>query len=183
MDNFYKISQKIQSSITAVLGRCSALLMIAVTLFALAEIFRRYIFGVVFEWGQDAVIYMMVSSVAFYICVTQINRNHLVMTAFLQLLNAKGFYRTVGFCKIFISLFVSVFTGSLTYTAYSTIEYSIQIGERTESLFFFMWPFYFILALGMGLMSLVAFLQFIEDIHNYIKGDNFTAEVEVATDV
>ena len=183
MDNFYKISNKIQSSITAILGRCSAFLMIAVTLFALAEIIRRYIFGVVFEWGQDAVIYMMVSSVAFYICVTQINRNHLVMSAVLQLLNSKGFHRTVGFCKIFVSLFVSVFTGSLTYTAYSTVEYSIQIGERTESLFFFMWPFYFILALGMGLMSLVAFLQFIEDIHSYIKGDHFTAEVEAATDV
>ena len=183
MDNFYKISNKILSSITAILGRCSAFLMIAVTLFALAEIIRRYIFGVVFEWGQDAVIYMMVSSVAFYICVTQINRNHLVMSAVLQLLNTKGFHRTVGFCKIFVSLFVSVFTGSLTYTAYSTVEYSIQIGERTESLFFFMWPFYFILALGMGLMSLVAFLQFIEDIHSYIKGDHFTAEVEAATDV
>jgi len=39
------------------------------------------------------------------------------------------------------------------------------------------------LALGMGLMSLVACLQFIEDIHSYIKGDHFTAEVEVATDV
>ena len=183
MDNFYKISNKIQSSITAILGRCSAFLMIAVTLFALAEIIRRYIFGVVFEWGQDAVIYMMVSSVAFYICVTQINRNHLVMSAVLQLLNTKGFHRTVGFCKIFVSLFVSVFTGSLTYTAYSTVEYSIQIGERTESLFFFMWPFYFILALGMGLMSLVAFLQFIEDIHSYVKGDHFTAEVEAATAV
>ena len=69
--------------------------MIAVTLFALAEIIRRYIFGVVFEWGQDAVIYMMVSSVAFYICVTQVNRNHLVMSAVLQLLNAKGFQRVL----------------------------------------------------------------------------------------
>ena len=183
MDNFYKISNKIQSSITAVLGRCSALLMIAVTLFALAEIFRRYIFGIVFEWGQDAVIYMMVSSVAFYICVTQINRNHLVMTAFLQLLNAKGFYRTVGFCKIFVSLFISVFTASLTYTAYSTIEYSIQIGERTESLFFFMWPFHVALAIGLGLSSLVAFLQIIEDVHKYIKGDHFTETIEASTDV
>ena len=153
MDNFYKISNKIQSLITAVLGRCSALLMIAVTLFALAEIIRRYIFGVVFEWGQDAVIYMMVSSVAFYICVTHFNRNHLVMSAVLQLLNTKGFHRTVGFCKIFVSLFVSIFTCSLTYTAYSTVEYSIKIGERTESLFFFIRPFYFILFLRQGLLS------------------------------
>jgi TRAP-type C4-dicarboxylate transport system permease small subunit len=183
MEKFYEISKNIQSIIENILGKCSAYLMIAVTLFALAEIIRRYIFGVVFEWGQDAVIYMMVSSVAFYICVTQVNRNHLVMSAVLQLLNAKKFHRTVGFCKIFISFFVSLFTGSLTYTAYSTIEYSIKIGERTESLFFFMWPFYFILALGMGLMSLVSFLQLIEDIHSYIKGEHFTAEVEAATDV
>ena len=105
------------------------------------------------------------------------------MSAVLQLLNTKGFHRTVGFCKIFVSLFVSVFTGSLTYTAYSTVEYSIQIGERTESLFFFMWPFHVALAIGLGLSSLVAFLQAIEDIHKYIKGDHFRETVEAATDV
>lgn len=183
MTSFYKISNLIKSYISLILGNLSAYLMIGVTLFALAEIIRRYIFGVVFEWGQDAVIYAMVSSVALYICVTQINRSHLVMSAVLQLLNAKGFHRTVGFLKIFVSLFVSVFTGSLTYTAYSTIEYSIKIGERTESLFFYMWPFHFVLSIGMGLMSLVAFLQFIEDIHSYVKGDHFTQEIESATDV
>ena len=41
-----------------------------------------------------------------------------------------------------------------------------------------MWPFHFILAIGMGLMCVVSFLQFIEDIHSYIKGDHFTDEVE-----
>jgi TRAP-type C4-dicarboxylate transport system permease small subunit len=183
MNNFYKTSEIIKHYINLILGNASAYLMIAVTLFALIEIIRRYIFGLVFVWGQDAMIYSMVSSVALYICVTQIKRGHLVMSAFLQLLNAKGFHRTVGFCKIFVSLFVSVFTGSLTYTAVSTIEYSIKIGELTESLYFYMWPFYFILALGMGLMCVVGFLQFIEDIHSYIKGDHFTQVIEVATDV
>ena len=46
-----------------------------------------------------------------------------------------------------------------------------------------MWPFHFILATGMGLMCVVSFLQFIEDIDAYRKGDHFTTEVEVATDV
>jgi TRAP-type C4-dicarboxylate transport system permease small subunit len=183
MNSFYKISNTIKSNINLVLGNCSAYLMIAVTLFALSEIIRRYIFGVIFQWGQDAVIYAMVSSVAFYICVTQIKRGHLVMSAVLQLLNAKGFHRTVGSFKIFVSLFTSFFTGSLTLTAYSTIQYSIKIGEKTESLFFYMWPFHLLLAIGMGLMCVVSFLQFIEDIHSYIKGDHFTDEVEVATDV
>ena len=85
MKKFYKISNKIQSVIEVVLGNLSAVIMIGVTLFALAEIFRRYILGVVFQWGQDAVIYAMMCSVAFYICVTQIKRGHLVMSAFLQL--------------------------------------------------------------------------------------------------
>ena len=183
MNKFFNISNLIKQKIELFMGTASAYLMIAVTLFALAEIIRRYIFGVVFEWGQDAVIYAMVSSVALYICVTQVKRGHLVMSAVLQLLNAKGLHRTVGFLKIFTSLFVSVFTGSLTYTAVSTIEYSIKIGERTESLYFYMWPFHFILALGMGLMCVVAFLQFVEDIDAYIKGDHFTREIEVATDV
>ena len=183
MQKFYLISQKIKNIINTVLGNCSAYLMIAITAFAMLEIIRRYVFGLVFEWGQDAIIYMMVSSVAFYICVTQINRNHLVMSAVLQALNAAGFHRTVGFCKIFVSFFVSLFTGSLAFTGYSTIEYSIQIGERSESLIFYMWPFYLALAIGIGLMSLVAFLQMIEDIHSYIKGDHFTAEVKAATDV
>ena len=107
MNSFYKISNVIKSYITIILGNSSAFLMIAVTLFALAEIIRRYIFGVVFEWGQDAVIYAMVSSVAPYICVTQIKRGHLVMSAVLQLLNAKGFRRTVGLLKVFVSLFGS----------------------------------------------------------------------------
>ena len=39
------------------------------------------------------------------------------------------------------------------------------------------------LAIGLGLMSLVAFLQIIEDIHSYIKGDHFTEKVELSTDV
>jgi TRAP-type C4-dicarboxylate transport system permease small subunit len=183
MKKFYKISNKIQSVIEVVLGNLSAVIMISVTLFALAEIFRRYILGVVFQWGQDAVIYAMMCSVAFYICVTQIKRSHLVMSAFLQLLSSYGFHRIIGICKVLVSFITCIFCGSLTYTAISTIEYSIQIGERTESLFFFMWPFHLALAVGLGLSSLVAFLQIIEDVHKYIKGDHFTETIEASTDV
>ena len=72
MTSFYKISNLIKSYISLILGNLSAYLMIGVTLFALAEIIRRYIFGVVFEWGQDAVIYAMVSSVALYLSLIHI---------------------------------------------------------------------------------------------------------------
>ena len=107
----------------------------------------------------------------------------LVMSAFLQLISAYGYHRTIGVCKILVSFITCIFCGSLTYTAIFTIEYSIGIGERTESLFFFMWPFHLCLAIGLGLSSLVAFLQTIEDVHKYIKGDHFRETVEAATDV
>jgi hypothetical protein len=94
MNKFYQISEMIKLWIEKILGTMSAVLMIFVTLFALAEIFRRYILGVVFEWGQDAVIYATMCSVAFFICVTQIKRGHLVMSAVLQLLSAYNFFRS-----------------------------------------------------------------------------------------
>ena len=102
MNKFYQISEMIKLWIEKILGTMSAVLMIFVTLFALAEIFRRYILGVVFEWGQDAVIYATMCSVAFFICVTQIKRGHLVMSAVLQLLSAYKFFRLIGFAKIFV---------------------------------------------------------------------------------
>ena len=105
------------------------------------------------------------------------------MSAVLQLLSAYKFFRLIGFAKIFVSTTVCIFCASLTYTAISTIQYSIQISGLSESLFFYMWPFHTCLAIGLGLMSLVAFLQIIEDIHSYIKGDHFTEKVELSTDV
>jgi len=182
-EKFFKISNKIKQTIEFVLGRLSSFVLIAMVLFALAEIIRRYIFGVVFEWGQDAVIYAMVFSVSLFICVTQINRNHLVMSAFLQLLDAKGFYRTVGVCKIFVSLIIFIFALSLSLTGWSTVEYSYEMEEKTQSLWIPLWPFHFSLLVGISLMALVAFLQTVEDIFSYKKGEHFTSRVEVATDV
>ena len=48
MSDFLRISTKIKSFIEYVLGRLSSVTMIVMVLFALAEIIRRYIFGVVF---------------------------------------------------------------------------------------------------------------------------------------
>ena len=183
MSDFLRISTKIKSVIEYVLGRLSSITMIVMVLFALAEIIRRYIFGVVFEWGQDAVIYAMVFSVSLFICVTQINRNHLVMSAFLQLLDAKGFYRIVGASKIFVSVIIFIFCFSISVTGWSTVEYSYEMEEKTQSLWIPLWPFHFALLVGFSLMALVAFLQTIEDIISYKKGEHFTSRVEVATDV
>mgnify|MGYP006188937543 CR=1 FL=1 len=102
MNAFLDFSEKLKSIIDNIFSKIAAILLISTLLFALAEITRRYIFSVVFQWGQDAVIYAMVSSIALYIGITQIKRGHLVMSAFLELLNAYKYYRTIGILKIFI---------------------------------------------------------------------------------
>ena len=52
--------------IEKVVGNCAALVMFLSTGLAILEIFRRYILGVTFEWGQDAVSYFMISALFLY---------------------------------------------------------------------------------------------------------------------
>ena len=43
-----------------VIGYSAIVIMLVGTLLAVAEVLRRYVFGLVFDWGQDAVTYGMV---------------------------------------------------------------------------------------------------------------------------
>ena len=79
--------------IEKVIGNCAALVMFLSTGLAILEIFRRYILGVTFEWGQDAVSYFMISALFLYFCVTQYKRSHLAMRAAVDALKNKGFIR------------------------------------------------------------------------------------------
>ena len=81
------------------------------------------------------------------------------MSAVLQLLDAKGFHRTVGFCKIFVSFLSLYFLFVFDCYRYSTVEYSIQMEEKTQSLWIPLWPFHVSLLIGLGLMALVAFFK------------------------
>mgnify|MGYP006443213357 FL=1 len=87
MDAFLAFSNRVKAIVDSVLGTIAAIMLLVLTLFALLEIVRRYVFSVVFEWGQDAVIVGMIATVSIYIAVTQIRRSHLVMNAIIQLLH------------------------------------------------------------------------------------------------
>ena len=104
MNAFLEFSEKLKSLINTIFSKIAAFLLIGTLLFALAEIVRRYIFNVIFKWGQDGIIFTMVSAIALYIGITQIKRGHLVMSAALEILNAYKFYRTIGILKIFVSI-------------------------------------------------------------------------------
>ncbi len=183
MDAFLKFSNGVKTFVYSVLGWVASALLLILTLFGLLEIVRRYIFGVVFEWGQDAIIVGMIAAVALYIGATQTRRSHLVMNAIVQLCHAQGYFRMVGIMRIMVSVVVCVFCGSLSITGWPTLSYAIERDLSTYSLLIPLWPFYLVLMVGFGLMSLIAFLQTIEDIISYKRGEHLDSEMELTTDI
>ena len=183
MDRFIEVSQRLKDWIAKWLGLISSLFLIALTLFALLEIIRRYIFGVVFEWGQDGIIVGMISAVALYICVTQTRRSHLVMNAVIQLLHSRGYLKTTAILKILTSAVITIFCLAIGLTGWSTLDYAIERELMTYSLLIPLWPFYFILMMGFCLMGFVAFLQLIEDVISLKRENYLDEQIELTTDV
>jgi TRAP-type C4-dicarboxylate transport system permease small subunit len=183
MDRFLAVSHRMKEAIHSTLSWIASALLLVLTLFAMLEIVRRYIFGVVFEWGQDAIIVGMVSAVAFYFAVTQIRRGHLVMSAIIQLIHSRGHYKAVGLTKIVVSAFIAVFCGAVGVTGWSTLSYAWNRDLTSYSLLIPLWPFYLILMFGFLLMAFVAMLQTVEDIISFSREEYLDAEMEMTTDV
>ncbi|NKC15300.1 MAG: TRAP transporter small permease subunit [Gammaproteobacteria bacterium] len=183
MDAFLAFSRRVKELIDSVLGTIAAVMLLILTLFALLEIVRRYIFDVVFEWGQDAIIVGMIATVSIYFAVTQLRRSHLVMNAIIQLLHARGHYKIVGFLKIIASVIVMVFCGAIGITGWSTLSYAFERDLMTYSLLIPLWPFYLILMFGFLLMALIALLQLLEDIIAFARKEYLGGEIELTTDV
>ena len=183
MDSFLAFSQRVKDWVDLVFGWVASALLLVLTLFALLEIIRRYIFGVVFEWGQDAIIVGMVAAVALYFGVTQIRRSHLVMNAIIQLLHARGYYKTVGITKIIVSAVIVIFCAAIGITGWPTLSYALERNLTTYSLLIPLWPFYLILMFGFLLMAFIALLQLIEDIISFARKEYLDGEIELTTDV
>lgn len=183
MDTFLAVSARIKQTIEYVLGGIAAIMMLTLTLFALLEIVRRYIFGVVFPWGQDAIIVGMVSAVALYIGVTQIRRSHLVMNAVTHYMHARGNLMLVGILNIIVSAIIVLFCASIGITGWSSLEYAWTRDLKSYSLVIPLWPFFLILMFGFLTMALVAFLQLIEDIISFARKEYLDTEVQETTDV
>ncbi len=71
-------------------ARAAALLLLGMTLLALLEVGRRYLFGFSYEWQQDAVTFITVSGIFLYFSVAQQNRAHLSVTVVPELLAVAG---------------------------------------------------------------------------------------------
>jgi TRAP-type C4-dicarboxylate transport system permease small subunit len=161
----------------------AGIMFFGVTILALVEIIRRYIFSLTFEWGQDAAIYTMVTAVGLFFCVTQIRRGHLVMAAYIEYLNHRKFYRLVGLSKIAVSAITSIFCISFSIAGWSTLQYSFTKDAMTDSLVFNLWPFHLLFMIGIGLMGLVALFQIIEDVVAYKNGDHLAGDIVLVADI
>jgi TRAP-type C4-dicarboxylate transport system permease small subunit len=183
VDAFLAFSNRVKAIVDSVLGTIAAIMLLVLTLFALLEIVRRYVFSVVFEWGQDAVIVGMIATVSIYIAVTQIRRSHLVMNAIIQLLHSRGYYKACGALKIVSSALVCIFCGAIGVTGWPTLTYAFERDLMTYSLLIPLWPFYLILMIGFLLMSFIALLQVGEDIIAFVRKEYLDGEIELITDV
>jgi TRAP-type C4-dicarboxylate transport system permease small subunit len=137
------------------LARAAALLLLGCTLLALLEVVRRYVFGLSFEWQQDAVTFFILSGVFLYFGIAQRRGAHLNVTVFVDVLEAMGPHarRAAEVVKVVSFAISFVFLVAVAWWGIPEIHDSLTYGSRTESLAFPMWPFLAVLLVGFALMA------------------------------
>ena len=144
-----------------VLARAAAYLLIGCTLLALAEVVRRYLFGVSFEWQQDAVTFFILSGVFLYFAISQRHNEHLNVIVLLEILRAggPGARKAAEVIKL-IALVVSfLFMLAVVWWGIPEVEDGIKYGTKTESLQFLLWPFLAALLVGFAFMVVTMAFQ------------------------
>jgi C4-dicarboxylate transporter DctQ subunit len=173
MNTFELVIDRIYRAIFLVLhwlvGYGAAFILLGATLLAIVEIVRRYVFGLVFEWGQDAVIYISVASMFLFFAVTQARRSHLAVTAAVDLLRERGHEKLVLAIRAVISLIGVVLWGFFAWWGIPTLERTMMMERTTQSMLLQVWPFQLALIIGFALMSLVCVFQCYQDIQE-IRG-------------
>lgn len=148
------------------LERAAALLLLGCTLLALLEIFRRYVFGVSFEWQQDAVTFFTLSGVFLYFSISQRRDAHLSVTVLPETLAALGprARRAAEVIRVIALVFSFVFLVAVVWWGVPEVHDSQKYETRTESLAFPMWPFLAVLLAGFAFMAVTIFFQIYREI-------------------
>ena len=160
LDSTYKFIRFITDKI---IGYGAAFVMLATTGLALTEIFRRYVLGVVFDWGQDAVTYFMVGAICLFFAVTQARRSHLAMTAFMDWLKARGYVKSVLLIRLVNSLLMMLFCSYFVITGLPSAERVYMMGRTTQSMMLKVWPFQYALLAAFALMAIISLFQLYQD--------------------
>ena len=140
----------------------AALLLLALTLLAGLEVIRRYIFGVSFEWQQDAVTFGILAGVYLFFAVTQSRGAHLRVTIVLMLLRGKAGRRgriAAGLCEVFGAAAGLAFCAWLVWRGLDVADLMILQERKTESLAFLLWHFFVVFLLGMAFLAVSCAFQ------------------------
>ncbi|MCB1739509.1 MAG: TRAP transporter small permease [Gammaproteobacteria bacterium] len=147
-----------------IVGYFAAVVMLGATVLAIAEIIRRYLFGVVWVWGQDAVTYFIIGSIFLFFAVTQARRSHLAVTAVIDWLKAKGYRKTVLVIRTINSVLALSFFTAFAAWGWPAVERLYMMGRMTQSLVLPLWPFQAALLAGFALMAVISLFQLYQDI-------------------
>lgn len=159
-----------------VVGTLAALTLVAVTVFAVSEMLTRYVAGHTFEWGQDAVTYLVVSATFLYFGASQAKRAHLAVTALPDCLRSGGRIRAAVAIRAFALLCVVLFVAGFVYWGLPAATRTFRVGTVTESLALPMWPFQYALVVGIAMMGVTALFQLYRDVMRLFGRDVFPWE-------
>lgn len=146
------------------IGNLAILAMFLGTSLAIMEVFRRYVFRVVFDWGQDAVTYGIVSAVFLYFAVTQARRSHLRVSFVVDALEQAGKQQAVLAIRALITALSLALYTMLCYWGIPTVERSMMMERTTLSMVLVIWPFQLSLVITFFLMAVVSFFQLYQDV-------------------
>lgn len=181
MDRCYRVIRYVLDN---VFGNIAAIGLLVGTLFAIVEIVRRYVFNVVFQWGQDAVVYIIIGSVFVYFAVTQAKRAHLVMSALVDLMRARGLIKLVIALRLITSAFSLFFFCFFAYWGLPAVERTMATGRMSQSMFMLLWPFQAALLVAFALMALVTIFHLYQDVRALFGKTVFEwAPAETHTDI
>ena len=161
LDRIYRVFRFLLDD---VIGNLAVLAMFLGTGLAIVEVFRRYVFGVVYDWGQDAVTYGIVSSVFLYFAVTQARRSHLRVSFVVDTLEQMQMTKLVQFIRALITAMSLALYTALASWGIPTVERSMMMERTTLSMVLVIWPFQLALVATFALMAVVSFFQLYQDI-------------------
>ena len=138
-----------------VVERAAALVLLGCTLLALLEVIRRYVFGLSFEWQQDAVTLFVLGAVFLYFGVSQRHGAHLnvnLLTGMLEELGPRA-ARAAEIIRLLAEIVSFLFLMAVLWWGVPDVRDSLSYGSRSESLAFPMWPFLVALLAGFAFMA------------------------------
>ncbi len=158
MERAYAIWRAFQDK---VLARVAALLLIGCTLIALLEVVRRYVFGLSFEWQQDAVTFFILSGVFLYFSISQRHNEHLNVIVLLEVLQTRGprARQAAEVIKLVALVLSLLFMIAVVWWGIPEVEDGIRYQTTTESLQFLLWPFLAALLVGFAFMAVTMVFQ------------------------